>query len=144
MKIAIIPARKGSKRFPGKNKALLGGKPLISWTIESVLSSMIFDFVVFSSDCPDMLQIAGGYSGITIHKRPSYLAGDDVTTAQVTASILENYNDIKICGLFMPTCPFRSSDDIIAAVQNLDASCDSVISMKKMEIIPDFLFRSSE
>ena len=48
--LAIIPARAGSKRLPGKNKKLLGGKPLIEWTIEAAMDAAAIDNVVVSSD----------------------------------------------------------------------------------------------
>ncbi|MFA5219447.1 MAG: acylneuraminate cytidylyltransferase family protein, partial [Bacteroidales bacterium] len=50
--IAIIPARGGSKRLPGKNLLPLAGKPLIAWTIESAIRSEVFDRVVVSTDDP--------------------------------------------------------------------------------------------
>lgn len=73
--LALIPARKGSKRLPKKNKMLMAGKPLISWSIESALSSKLLDQVVVSTDDPEIAQISNGYDGVLTLMRPDYLGG---------------------------------------------------------------------
>lgn len=56
--IAFIPARGGSKGLPNKNILEIAGKPLIAWTIEYALKSEHFDFVVVSTDCKDIANVA--------------------------------------------------------------------------------------
>ena len=60
-KIAFIPARSGSKRFPNKNVSLLGGKPLIVWTVEAFVKSSCFDRIIFSSDSIEYYEILKSY-----------------------------------------------------------------------------------
>ena len=56
-KIAFIPARSGSRRFPNKNITHLGGKPLIVWTVEALVKSNCFDRIIFSSDSIEYYEI---------------------------------------------------------------------------------------
>ena len=142
MNIALIPARAGSKRFPGKNLALLGGKPLVVWTIDAVLQSELFEKVVFSSDDPKALEIAGQYDRIELHKRPQELASDTATAHEVLRHVVRRQiaagYSFCICGLFLPTCPFRTSDDIRRAWQLLDEDTDAVVSVQQYKIPPQF------
>lgn len=75
--LAVIPARGGSKGIPRKNIRLLGGKPLIAYSIESASNSRYVDDVVLSSDDEEILEIAKLY-GANIIQRPDELAADDV------------------------------------------------------------------
>ena len=58
MKIAIIPARGGSKRIPGKNTKDFYGQPLIYYSIEAAKKSNIFDEIIVSTDCPKIAEIS--------------------------------------------------------------------------------------
>ena len=88
--LAVIPARGGSKRLPGKNLRDLNGKPLISWTIEACLKSQYIDQVCVTSDDDDILNIAKSYKVNPI-KRPKELSGELSTSyeALIMASIIE-------------------------------------------------------
>jgi pseudaminic acid cytidylyltransferase len=55
--IAIVLARGGSKRIPGKNKRMFHGKPLVAWTIEAAFHSKSFDKVLLSTDCQEIAEI---------------------------------------------------------------------------------------
>ena len=74
--IAIIPARGGSKRLPGKNIKLLDGKPLISHSIEAALKAKSISAVMVSSDMRKILNIASSYNEVIIHQREKTLASD--------------------------------------------------------------------
>ena len=56
--VALIPARQGSKRVPGKNVRVLGGHPVIAYTIRPALESGVFDSVIVSTDSEDIAAIA--------------------------------------------------------------------------------------
>ena len=74
----FIPARGGSKRIPGKNTKLLGGKPLVAWSIEAAMRSMVFDGGVWvTSEDDRILGLAKEFGARTI-KRPPELSGDTV------------------------------------------------------------------
>jgi CMP-N-acetylneuraminic acid synthetase len=109
---AFIPARKGSKGLPGKNKKLFHGKPLIQWSIDQAKESGIFDRIVVSSDDTDILKMAID-SGVIAHARFSELATDDAKIAEVMYDFFsreENKCDY-IC-LLNPTSPLRNIEDI--------------------------------
>ena len=81
MKIAIIPARKGSKRIKNKNIKLFNGKPIISFSIQAAIKSKIFDKIICSTDCDKIAKIAIKYGAIVPFKR-SKKYSDDYTSTQ--------------------------------------------------------------
>lgn len=113
--LAIIPARKGSRRLKNKNKLLLNGKPLVSYTIEAAIDSGIFEMVVVSSDDMDILEIAFDYfdSGvIQPHKRPKGLCGAKIKLREVVRFILATYGSGEVFCILQPTSPQRTAEDI--------------------------------
>lgn len=117
--LCIIPARGGSKRLPRKNVRLLGGKPLLAYTVEAALESGVFDAVVVSSDDTEIREVALQY-GADIDERPEALAGDQIRMVEV---VEEYVSRPAVKGRFahvaamLPTCPFRNADDIRKAMQ---------------------------
>ncbi|MCC6659907.1 MAG: acylneuraminate cytidylyltransferase family protein [Phycisphaerales bacterium] len=73
--LAIILARAGSKGVPGKNAAIIAGKPCVLWTIEAALSARGVGSVAVSTDDPRVASVARG-SGVTVIDRPPELATD--------------------------------------------------------------------
>ena len=76
MNVAIIPARKGSKRLPRKNIKHFCGKPIIAYSIEAALKSKIFDMVLVSTDSEEIASIARQYGADTPFIRPSKISDD--------------------------------------------------------------------
>ena len=140
--IAILPARSGSKRLPGKNLLEIAGKPLIAWSVEAALESGIFDRVIVSSDSVDIAQTAVDYGAEAPFLRPSGLSADDSSTVEVLIHALEilgigNSNQISHVACLQPTSPLRTADDIIQAKEILEKnSADAVISVCKNEHSP--------
>ncbi len=134
--IAIIPARGGSKGVPGKNKQLIDGKPLISYTIDAAMQSKSLNEIWVSSDDGDILDIARSYPGIKIHDRESTLASDISPVADTVKEILDQA-DCDAVMLLQPTAPIRTGNDIDAAINLLNASdnINSVISVVAMNDI---------
>lgn len=93
MQVAIIPARGGSKRIPGKNIKPFLGKPLIAYTIEAALESGFFDHVIVSTDSEEYAEISRGYGAETPFMRPAELAGDFVATQPVIDHALDWVRD---------------------------------------------------
>lgn len=83
MKVAIIPARGGSKRIPGKNIKLFAGQPIIAYSIKAALVSGLFQRVIVSTDSEEIAEVARGYGAETPFVRPGALADDFTTTADV-------------------------------------------------------------
>jgi len=116
--LAIIPARGGSKRLHKKNIALLDGKPLLVWTIESAMASGIFDTIRVSSEDEEILKTAES-AGALPFERPANLSRDDITLTHFLAETLKNfdftgggYTDLY---LLLPTSPFRRGTTIVHA-----------------------------
>lgn len=83
MSIAVIPAREGSKRIPGKNVRLFAGKPLIAYAVEAAVASGLFSQVVVSTDSSVIARIAEEYGATVPFLRPKELADDHTPTAAV-------------------------------------------------------------
>ena len=134
--LAIIPARGGSKRLPGKNISLLNDKPLICYTIEAAIQSRCYDHILFSSDDDDFLAIAAEYREVAVEKRPASLSGDTVKVIDLVCTIVdrpETEKDFDTVSLLLPTCPFRRPRDIRKGFQNLTPAWDSVVSVTPFE-----------
>lgn len=109
---AFIPARKGSKRLPSKNKKIFQGKPLVQWSIDQARDSKLFDKIIVSSDDPDILELADKSDVIPVDRQPD-LAKDDTDINDVVYDYFarpENHCDY-VC-LLNPTHPLRTVKDI--------------------------------
>ena len=128
--LAIIPARGGSKRLPGKNTLPINGKPLIYWTVKAALESHYIDKVIISSDDLDIKKLSLNY-GVDFINRPKELSSDDSTTISVVFHVIEQLDkkyDFII--LLQPTSPLRNYLDIDKAIRLLDEKqSDAVISV---------------
>jgi len=133
-RLAIIPARGGSKRLPNKNKLLLGGIPLIDHTINAVASSGCFKKIIFSSDDDQLLEIASLNKKLSLEKREASLATDKVKVIDLVKQIAnrQEHDDFEQIGLFLPTCPFRNATHIKEGIELLDQDDFSVVSICEM------------
>ena len=133
-RLAIIPARGGSKRLPNKNRLLLGGIPLIEHTINAVVSSECFEKIIFSSDDDQLLQIASHTKELSIEKRDPSLARDKIKVIDLVKQIAsrEDFEEYDQIGLFLPTCPFRNGTHIKEGIELLDQEDFSVVSICEM------------
>ncbi|MDN3454376.1 MULTISPECIES: pseudaminic acid cytidylyltransferase [unclassified Psychrobacter] len=139
MKIAIIPARGGSKRLPGKNIKLLGGKPLIAWTIEAAIKSNVFDHVFVSTDSEEIARVSRDYGAKVPYLRPAELASDTATTNDVITHLVDwlgkkNLMPVSIICVLQPTSPFRNASHIIEAFEeNKQKSAKAIVSVCELE-----------
>ena len=110
--LAIIPARKNSKRLPGKNLKIFNGFPLIYYSIMFALYSGIKNIVV-SSDCDDILSYSKSL-GVEVIKRPFELSKDNVPTISVLKHATEFFITkgfmIDVVVTLQPTNPLRKKD----------------------------------
>jgi pseudaminic acid cytidylyltransferase len=116
MKIAIIPARGGSKRIPRKNIKDFCGKPMIAWSIIAAIESKCFDRIVVSTDNDEIANIARSYGAEAPFKRPDELSDDFTGTipviAHATRWLINNGSLInKVCCIYA-TAPFIKPLDI--------------------------------
>ena len=122
MKIAIIPARKGSKRIKNKNIKLFNNRPLISWTINKVKKSKIFDRIIVSTDCKNITSIVNKYGAETPFIRPKYLSNDTAGTSEVVKHCLKSINvdsNDSICCIY-PTSIFLTSNFLKRGLKKLN------------------------
>ena len=124
--IAIIPARGGSKRLPGKNTADFRGRPMIAWTIDAARQSEKFDRVVVSTDDAEIAAVARTWGAEAPFLRD--VCADDVTpVSEATLRALEQAEThfgesyTTVCQL-MPNCPLRTAEDIRVALQEFQRS----------------------
>jgi N-acylneuraminate cytidylyltransferase len=89
MRLAIIPARGGSKRIPRKNIKEFNGKPMIGWSIEAVLSSGAFDEVWVSTDDAEIAEVAQRFGAKIPFIRPAELADDHTGTSAVVRHAIQ-------------------------------------------------------
>jgi pseudaminic acid cytidylyltransferase len=116
MKIAVIPARGGSKRIPRKNIKLFCGKPMIAWSIEAALESGCFDHVVVSTDDAEIAEVARQCGAQVPFMRPTTLSDDYTGTTPVIHHAIEWFSERglvsdQVCCIYA-TAPFVSAADI--------------------------------
>lgn len=123
--LAIIPARKGSKRLPGKNMRMLGGKSLVEHAIDAAGD---FDCVV-TSDSMETLELAALYGAVGVF-RPAHLASDDASMSGVVAHVLSLFPLHDAFVLLQPTSPLRTARDVRTAVKRFEENGEtSLISV---------------
>lgn len=114
--VALIPARRGSKRVPGKNVRRLGDHPVIAYTIAPALASGVFESVIVSTDSEETAAVARHYGAEVPFLRPPELAGDtspDIEWVEYTLAELRRRGRTWDCfSLLRPTSPFRTSATI--------------------------------
>lgn len=119
--IAIIPARGGSKRIPGKNIVDFQGKPMIAWTIEAAKISGCFDRILVSTDDQNVAEVAVSYGAEAPFLRDSY--SDDyspvseATTAALRQAVAYWKEDYDLVVQLMANCPLRTGQDIHHAIE---------------------------
>jgi pseudaminic acid cytidylyltransferase len=132
--IAIIPARGGSKRVPGKNIRPLAGKPLIAYTIEAALKSEIFGRVVVSTDSEEIADVARTNGADVPFLRSSQISDDVTPVSAATADALERLDpdgtQYKIVAQLMANCPLRTAADLVSSCKQFsETSADAQISV---------------
>lgn len=132
--LAIIPARGGSKRLPGKNKLFLSGKPLIGWTIEAALHSEYITHIHLSTDDFDIAEIAQKYGLTQTSLRPEELSTDSATTMDVVKYVYALEGDYDAIVILQPTSPLREAWHIDEAIEfYFKKKASSVISITQCE-----------
>lgn len=116
MRVALIPARGGSKGLPRKNIKPLAGKPLIAWSIESALNSRSIDAVIVSTEDDEIADISKSF-GAEVIKRPLHLASDEATTIAVLRDVAEKTPNGNEFVVLQPTSPLRSTGLIDSCIE---------------------------
>jgi CMP-N,N'-diacetyllegionaminic acid synthase len=119
--VGLVTARGGSKGLPGKNVALLDGRPLIAWTIEAALACPTLSRVIVSTDCAEIAAVARQHGAEVPFLRPAAISLDDSPHILATEHVLEWLllnEDLRppYVMLLQPTSPLRTSEDISAVI----------------------------
>lgn len=125
--LAIIPARAGSKGIPKKNLQLIGNKPMIQFSFEAVINASRVDDTLITTDDREVIELAESNGLEVPFIRPSELSTDTATTAEVVLHALHWFQEAhgsypKNFVLLQPTSPFRTSNDIDAAIAQHEQS----------------------
>jgi N-acylneuraminate cytidylyltransferase len=131
--VAVVPARGGSKTIPRKNIRLLGGVPLLAYSIEAGLRARLVDRVIVSTDDEEIAEIARAWGADVPFLRPAAIAGDATPDLPVFQHVLD-WLDANAGGIpeilvqLRPTSPLRAPDWVDRAIDLLlgDATLDSV------------------
>jgi pseudaminic acid cytidylyltransferase len=126
MKLAVIPARGGSKRIPRKNIKHFFGKPMIAWSIDAALQSECFDQVIVSTDDSEIADVARKYGAQVPFIRPATLSDDQTGTTSVVAHAIDWFTACgkapdQVCCLYA-TAPFVTAEDLRTGLKVLTES----------------------
>ena len=124
-KIAIIPARAGSKGLPNKNVLMLEDKPLMAYTIEAAIESKEFDRVIVSTDSLEYKYIAEKF-GAEVLMRDAELASDTASSFVVIEDILKKITNIDYFVLLQVTSPFRNYNHIRESIDLFEKNWEKI------------------
>lgn len=139
--LGVITARGGSKGVPRKNIRIVGGKPLIGWTIEAARASKYLDRVITSTDDDAIMEIALSFGCDVPFKREPALASDEVSSIDVVLDALERCAGYDYVVVLQPTSPLRVVDDIDGALERCEqAVAPACVSVCHVAQSPYWMF----
>ncbi len=141
LRLAVIPARGGSKRIPRKNIKEFCGKPVIAYSIEAAAGSGLFDRVMVSTDDTEIAELAEELGASVPFFRSAAASGDYATITDVLLEVLESYRKqglwfSTLCYIY-PTAPFVTAEKLKRACQLLEESgADGLIPVVEFSYPP--------
>ncbi|WP_139062656.1 cytidylyltransferase domain-containing protein [Selenomonas sp. oral taxon 149] len=139
--LAVLPARGGSKGIPKKNIRLLGGKPLIAYTIEAAKGVSAIDRLIVSTDDAEIAEVAREYGADVPFLRPKELAGDAAPVSGAILHLLNAFPAYDSVLLLQPTSPFRQKEDIEGFLSFAKRSAAKVcVSVTEVEHSPYWMY----
>lgn len=139
--VAIITARGGSKRIPGKNKREFLGKPILLYSIEAALESGMFEEVMVSTDDLEIAELAKKAGASLPFLRGEATSNDYATTSEVLAEVFEKYRELgkeftHACCIY-PTAPFVTAKKLQDAMGRLsEEAADCVMPVVRFSFPP--------
>lgn len=135
-RLAIIPAREGSKRIPKKNIRHFKGKPIIAYTIQYANTSALFDKIHVSTESEKIMSTVKEYGLNIDFLRPHHLADDHTPLIEVINFIVKNYGEkgefYDEIWLLMPCAPLLSADILVKVANEFDSSPFPMLSVAEM------------
>jgi CMP-N,N'-diacetyllegionaminic acid synthase len=132
--VALVPARAGSVRVPGKNVAPLAGHPLLAYSIAAARESGLFEAILVSTDSDEIAAVARRY-GARVIMRPEAMATATSPDIEWVRHALDG-TDYQVFSILRPTSPFRRGATIGRAWQRFGAHCDSVRAVRRVREHP--------
>lgn len=141
--LAVIAARGGSKGLPGKNIRLLGGRPLIAWSVEAAKGSALLDRVVVSTDDADIAAAARAAGAEAPFLRPPELATDDANIVDAVLHVVDTLGDTAdYVVLLQATSPLRLAADIDSCLRLcVEAGAPAACGVTPAPKSPYWMFR---
>lgn len=145
--LIVVPARGGSKRVPGKNARMLGGRPLLAYTADAMREAGLVAPCLLTTDDDEIAAVGRDLGWMAPFRRPAHLAGDDATTADAVLHALdwfaaEHGGDPRAVMVLQPTSPLRGGAvlrqglDILAARPDVNA----VVAVSALHVSAWFTF----
>lgn len=139
-RLALIPARAGSKRFAGKNLALIEGRPLVARAVDVAREAGLFARIVVSTEDATIAQVAKD-AGAEVLARAARLAADSARLVDVCRGVLDELEEQGDCltafCLLLPTSPLRTADHIREAWDRMERTgADGVMSVVEFPHVP--------
>ena len=145
--MAIIPARSGSKGVSNKNIRLLGGHPLIAWSIKAAIKTISIDRVIVSTDSEEYAEIATHYGAEVPFFRPKNISSDSSTDFDFIEHALNWFakhdQEPKYIAHIRPTTPFREPLLINEAV-NLFINTPNITSLRSAHEMSESAYKAFE
>lgn len=116
MRLALLPARGGSKRLPRKNVIPFAGRPMIAWTLEAAQTANLFDEILVSTDDKEIAAVAAEW-GAAVQRRPPGISDDAATLLDVIQHVLASRSDIEELCMLLANCPLRTAQDIVRSAE---------------------------
>ena len=134
--VALVPARAGSQRVPGKNVLPLAGHPLIAYSIAAARESGVFDAVVCSTDSEEIAAVARRYGAEVPGLRPAEIAGATSPDVEWVQHVMAG-RDEELFSILRPTSPFRTGATIRRAYERLlEVDADSIRAVELVKQHP--------
>ena len=142
--LAIVTARAGSKRLPGKNLRELCGKPLFVWSLRAGLECADVGETVVTTDSVQYQALARTAGAECPRLRPAELATDTASSFDVVKDVLDHFGDrldqYKSFVLLQPTSPLRTASDVAAAISlHRSSGASAVVSVCEAECPPAWI-----
>lgn len=144
-KLAIIPARSGSKGLKNKNILELDGMPLMGYSIKAALESEKFDEVMVSTDSNEYAEIAKKCGANVPFLRSEKMSSDTASSWDAVQEVINNYKEkcskeFDVIVLLQPTSPLRDAEDIVSALSLFESKkAHAVVSVCETEHSPKWM-----
>lgn len=139
----LVPARGGSKGIPKKNIRDLNGRPLIFYTLDSIVNIATTGNICVSTDDLEIIKKVEQYGIRVPFVRPSEISTDTSTSLEVMEHAINFYRkekrEFRGLVLLQPTSPFRTAEHIIESLELFSEQIDAVVSVKVTSANPYFV-----